>query len=170
MLIYLYGEIIFFTIEVLRRPLGNLTIWRISVIGFWVVIPMFTCSYKTEGTMTSVTLLYGVHPLKTLGLIPGQSHSGSGDQTLTSDKEWGRCGYVPDMWPKIRALDQLYLAENNASRRVPVQDGGVGHALLSSCKNTKIATDWTTIDRRILEPTKKRFPVSKDKGKAATRW
>ena len=25
-LIYLYGEIIFFTIEVLRRPLGNLTI------------------------------------------------------------------------------------------------------------------------------------------------
>lgn len=91
-LIYLYREIIFFTIEVLRRPLGNLTIWRVSVIGFWVVIHMFTCSYKTEGTMTSVTLLYGVHPLKTLGLIPGQSHSGSGDQTLTSDKEWGRCG------------------------------------------------------------------------------
>ena len=36
---------------------------------------------------------------------------------------------------------------------------GVGHAPIFSCRNTKIATScWTTIDRRMLEPTKKRYP------------
>lgn len=48
------------------------------------------------------------------------------------------------------------------------QDGGEeGHALIFCC-NTKIATGcWTSIDRRMLEPTKKRFPMSKDKGEMA---
>ena len=41
---------------------------------------------------------------------------------------------------------------------VPVQDGEVeGHALISSCKNTKIATSCLiTNDRWMLEPTKKK--------------
>ena len=38
-----------------------------------------------------------------------------------------------------------------------MQDGGVeGHVLIFSLRNTKIATScWTTINRRIVEPTKK---------------
>ena len=40
---------------------------------------------------------------------------------------------------------------------------------LISCENTKKAKScWTTIDRRMLEPTKKRYPASKGKGEAAT--
>ena len=40
--------------------------------------------------------------------------------------------------------------------------------LISCCKNTKITTShWTTINRRMLEPTKKkRYPTSKDKEEA----
>ena len=46
-----------------------------------------------------------------------------------------------------------------------VQDGqGEGRALISSCQSTKIATScWTTTDRRMLEPTKKRYLTSKGK-------
>ena len=39
------------------------------------------------------------------------------------------------------------------------------------CKNTKTITRcWSTINSRMMEPTKKRYPISKDKGEAATRW
>ena len=42
--------------------------------------------------------------------------------------------------------------------------------LTSSFENTKIATSCgTTIDRRMVEPTKKRYPTSKDKGEATAR-
>ena len=46
-----------------------------------------------------------------------------------------------------------------------VQESRVeGHMFISSCKNTKIATGcWTTIKRRTLEPTKKRYPRPKTK-------
>ena len=46
-----------------------------------------------------------------------------------------------------------------------VQDGGVeGRVLISSCESTKIATScWTAINRRTLEPTKKRYPTFEDK-------
>ena len=56
-------------------------------------------------------------------------------------------------------------------RELPVQDGGVeGHALISFCERTKITTScWTIINRRMLEPTKKRYPMSKDK-EATARW
>ena len=42
------------------------------------------------------------------------------------------------------------------------QDGGVeGCVLTFSCKNSEITTHcWTTIDRRLLDPTKKRYPTS----------
>ena len=52
-----------------------------------------------------------------------------------------------------------------------VQYGRVkGHALIS-CKSTKIVTNcWITIDRRTLEPTKKRYPTPKDKEEATMRW
>ena len=42
------------------------------------------------------------------------------------------------------------------------QDGGVeGRVLTFSCKNSKITTHcWTTIDRRLLDPTKERYPTS----------
>ena len=42
--------------------------------------------------------------------------------------------------------------------KVSTQDG------ILFCKNSKITTCfWTTIDRRMLDPTKKRFPMSKEK-------
>ena len=51
-------------------------------------------------------------------------------------------------------------------RRVAEEDGGVeGHALIYSCENSKITTlCWTTINRKMLDPTKKRYPTSKGKG------
>ena len=46
-----------------------------------------------------------------------------------------------------------------------------GHALIFSCKNSKIATCcWSAIHRRMLDPTKKRYLTSKDKGEFPTRW
>ena len=40
-----------------------------------------------------------------------------------------------------------------------------------SCKNTKIAIYcWITINGRMLDPNKKRYPMSKDKEEALTRW
>ena len=61
------------------------------------------------------------------------------------------------------------------------QDGGLeGCVFLLSCKNSKIILEyknfkittrcWTTIDRKMLDPTKKRYPTSKGKGEAQTRW
>ena len=50
-------------------------------------------------------------------------------------------------------------------------DGGDGGCTFISCKSTKITTSyWITIDRRMLEPTKKIYPMSKDKEEAAARW
>ena len=48
-----------------------------------------------------------------------------------------------------------------------VEDGGIeGHSLIS-CKNSKITTHrWTTVNRRMLDPTKKRYSMSKGKVKA----
>ena len=44
-----------------------------------------------------------------------------------------------------------------------------GQALIFSCKNSKIATIcWKAIDRRMLEPTKKKIWMAKGKGEAAT--
>ena len=46
-----------------------------------------------------------------------------------------------------------------------------GHALIFSCENNKIATCcWTTIHKRMSDPTKKRYLTSKGKGEAPTRW
>ena len=43
--------------------------------------------------------------------------------------------------------------------------------LIFSCENSKITTHcWTTINRRMLGPTKKRYPTSKGKGEAPARW
>ena len=49
-----------------------------------------------------------------------------------------------------------------------VQDGGVeGYALIFFCKDSKItASCWTTINRRMWDPLKKRHPMSKGKGEA----
>ena len=45
-----------------------------------------------------------------------------------------------------------------------------GHALIFSCENTKFATScWTAMDRRMLEPTSKRYPTSKGKEEATAR-
>ena len=53
-----------------------------------------------------------------------------------------------------------------------VLDGRVEvRVLTSSCESTKITTSsWTTIKRRILEPTKKRYPTSNDEEEAKVRW
>ena len=47
------------------------------------------------------------------------------------------------------------------------QDGRVeGYAVIFSCKNSKITTHcWRTIDRRMLNHTKKRYPTSRAKEK-----
>ena len=52
------------------------------------------------------------------------------------------------------------------------QDGRIeGHEVIFSCKNSKITTHcWRTIDRRMLNHTKKRYPTFKDKGEAPGRW
>ena len=54
----------------------------------------------------------------------------------------------------------------NRQNRLPVQDDGVQTRAITSCESTKITTSyWTTIDRRILEPTKKDIPCPKTKRK-----
>ena len=54
---------------------------------------------------------------------------------------------------------------------VLVQDGGVeGRAFISVSESTKITTSCCmAIHRRMLEPTKKRQPTSKDKEEATAR-
>ena len=43
-----------------------------------------------------------------------------------------------------------------------------GYALILSCESSKAATHgWTTINRRMLDPTKKWYPTSKGKGEAS---
>ena len=54
----------------------------------------------------------------------------------------------------------------SASRNQENQDGGVQGYALISCVNTKIATSsGTTPDRRVLEHTEKRDPMSRTKEK-----
>ena len=46
-----------------------------------------------------------------------------------------------------------------------------GRVLIFSCKSSKIKTCcWTTFNRRMLDPIKKRYPTSKDKGEDPARW
>ena len=48
---------------------------------------------------------------------------------------------------------------------------GEGHALIFSCEYAKTATiRGTTINRRMLDPTKKIYPMPKGKGEVQTRW
>ena len=52
-----------------------------------------------------------------------------------------------------------------------IQDGSAEGRMLIFCKNSKITTlYWTTIKRRMLDPTKKRYPTSKGKGESPTTW
>ena len=45
------------------------------------------------------------------------------------------------------------------------------YVLIFSCENAKIATCcWTTTNKRMLDPTKKRYPTSKGKGEAPVSW
>ena len=45
------------------------------------------------------------------------------------------------------------------------------YVLIFSCENSKIANNrWRTINSRMLDPIKKRYPLSKGKGEALTRW
>ena len=54
----------------------------------------------------------------------------------------------------------------------PQQDGGVdGRVLIFSCKSSKFTTCfWTTINRGLLDLTKRRYPTSKGKVEAPARW
>ena len=62
---------------------------------------------------------------------------------------------------------QLQLLQHYCLR----QDGRVeGCVLIFFCENSKITTCWwTTIDRRILDPIRKRFSMSNGKGEAPAR-
>ena len=65
---------------------------------------------------------------------------------------------------------QFILCLNKDLNWLPAQDGGVDRrVLISSCESTQTKTSCWTINRRTLEPTKKRSPTSKDK-EAAARW
>ena len=59
----------------------------------------------------------------------------------------------------------------NRQMWLPVQDGRVERrVLISYCNSTKITTScWTTIERKTLEPTRKREPTFKDKEEGAAR-
>ena len=48
------------------------------------------------------------------------------------------------------------------------EDGGVeGHVLIFSCENSKIATDcWIAIDRKVLDPIKKKIPQVQGQGRS----
>ena len=49
--------------------------------------------------------------------------------------------------------------------------GGVEGRTLISWENSKITTHcWRTVDRRMFDPTKKRYPMSKSKWEAPERW
>ena len=51
---------------------------------------------------------------------------------------------------------------------------GIGYGPVSaliSCENSKVTTRcWITINRRMLDPTRKRYPTSTGKGEAPARW
>ena len=51
-----------------------------------------------------------------------------------------------------------------------IQDGRLEGRVLIFCKNYKIATPcWTTINRRMLDPSPQQYPASKGKGEAPKR-
>ena len=52
-----------------------------------------------------------------------------------------------------------------------IADGGVKRCvLIFSCKNSKITTHcWTTVNRGMLDPTKKRCPTAKGKGEGPSK-
>ena len=76
-------------------------------------------------------------------------------------------------WPAYWFLrsSKLQLTSNKEQNDMVEEDGGVeGGALIFSRENAKITTlCWTTIDRRMLDPTTKRYPTSKDKGETSAR-
>ena len=67
------------------------------------------------------------------------------------------------------------LKDNSVTRcleaRLRLKDGGIeGHVLIFSCENSKFTTHcWTTINKRMLDCTKKRYPTSKAK-EVLVRW
>ena len=78
-------------------------------------------------------------------------------------------------WVALHSMAQSFIEPDK------FQDGGLeGCVFLLSWKNSKITLEyknfkittrcWTTIDRKMLDPTKKRYPTSKGKGEAQTRW
>ena len=52
-----------------------------------------------------------------------------------------------------------------------IADGRAEGPALVSCESSKTATHcWTTVNRRMLDPTEERYPPSKGKGEAPGRW
>ena len=82
--------------------------------------------------------------------------------TLTTTREKPACSSEAPVQPKVKFKTQTFGKKINVLSRLENvgQDGGVeGCVLISSGKSTKIATScWTTIDRKMLEPTKKNTP------------
>ena len=61
---------------------------------------------------------------------------------------------------------------HNSAKKLSSNDGRVeGHALIFSWKNSKITShSWTTIDRRILVPTKESYAMSRGEGEVPVKW
>ena len=76
-----------------------------------------------------------------------------------------------DIYVYVCIYAHVYMMCVHILKRKIEQDGRVdGRALIFSCKNSKTTTCcWTTIDRRMLDPTKERHATSKCKGEAPAR-
>ena len=73
-----------------------------------------------------------------------------------------------EYYSAVRKKEILWWQHEGTLRDQSRQDGGIeGCALTFSWENSKITTCcWTTIDRRMLDPINKRYPMSKNKGEA----
>ena len=73
----------------------------------------------------------------------------------------------PSVWVALQGMAHSFTELDKAG----LPDGRVQGCVLISCENSKITTRcWTTIDKKMLFPTNKRYPTSKGKGEAPARW
>ena len=91
---------------------------------------------------------------------------------LWSLTDWELLLLLPSIMREAHHISLAWKQSKIQSVGLLVQDGGVEECvLISSFEITKITTTYrTTIHRRMLEHTKKRYPMSKDKEEAAARW
>ena len=108
--------------------------------------------YKGLSRVFSSTIVQK-HQFFGLSLLYGP---GLSEYVLINEHEW---------------MNEHQVSNTSLSDKRRNQDGGIeGRVLIFSCKNTQITTScWTTIDRRMLDPTDRSYSTSKGKGQAPIR-